>query len=212
MGKPTWRYEDEAIRSGCDRIAGVDEVGRGSLAGPVLAAAVVLSRSVSIKGINDSKLLSPESRERIARDIFDRAVAVGIGASGPDEVDRINVLRATLMAMRRAIGALEACGSPADGLLLDAVRLPGATVPQISLIRGDQRSMSIAAASIVAKVVRDRIMGHYADLYPAFDFASNKGYGTPAHLEALRRVGPCPIHRRTFRGVLAQQTMLAFEG
>jgi ribonuclease HII len=198
---PSWRYEDEAVRAGGRIVAGLDEVGRGSLAGPVIAAAVVLDRSARIRGINDSKLLTPARREGLAREILETAVAVAVGAAGSEEVDRINVLRATHEAMRRAVEALP---EPADVLLLDAVRIPGLSVAQVSLIHGDRLSFSIAAASIVAKVVRDRAMGHYAAAYPEFDFDANKGYGTPAHLHALSRVGPCPIHRRTFRGVFVQ--------
>jgi len=183
----------------------VDEVGRGSLAGPVIAAAVILDRHAPVRGVRDSKMIRPAEREALARDVLEHAVAVGLGAAGPDEVDGCNVLRATLSAMRRAVAALQP--SP-DWLLLDAVRLPEVSLPQVSLIGGDRRSYSIAAASIVAKVVRDRIMEHYARTFPSFGFGSNKGYGTAAHLEAISRLGPSPIHRRTFRGVWAERPLV----
>jgi ribonuclease HII len=208
VGGPTWRWEDEALRAGARLVAGCDEAGRGCLAGPVIAAAVILDREDPIDGVDDSKVLPPARREALAREIAARARAVGIGAASADEVDRVNVLRATRRAMRRAVEALDP--GPA-WLLLDAVRLADVRLPQVSLIRGDSRCMSIAAASIVAKVVRDRVMAHYAEAYPSFAFGSNKGYGTPAHVEALGRLGPCPIHRRTFRGVAPEQRRLDFE-
>lgn len=212
MARPTWKYEDEAIRLGCRVVAGFDEVGRGSLAGPVVAAAVVLDRRRRIRGINDSKLLTPAQREKTGRAILDGAVAVGLGASEPGEVDRINVYQATLAAMGRALGALEAEGVHVDCLLIDALKLPGIRKRQVSLIGGDRLSFSIAAASIVAKVVRDRVMDHYSETYPEFGFSSNRGYGTPGHLVALGRIGPCPIHRLTFRSVAAAEQMtLSFQ-
>lgn len=201
---PTWRFEDEARLTGRRFVAGIDEVGRGSLAGPVIAAAVILDRDGAVEGVNDSKVLPPGRRAALARLVLSQAVAVGIGSAGADEVDRINVLRATLRAMHRAVEALP---QPPDHLLLDAAFLEEIPTPQISLIKGDRRSFSIAAASIVAKVVRDRVMDHYAMAYPAFGFDSNRGYGTAAHLEALARFGPCPIHRRTFRGVWAEGSL-----
>jgi ribonuclease HII len=205
---PTWRFEDEAYASGRRLVAGIDEVGRGSLAGPVIAAAVILDRRSEVGGVDDSKLLPKAKRAWIARRVLAEAVAVGIGSASAEEVDRINVLRATLRAMRRAVEALP---READFLLLDAARIEEIPVPQVSLIKGDRLSFSIAAASIVAKVIRDRVMDHYAAAYPAFRFESNRGYGTAAHLEALSRLGPCPIHRVTFRGVRAEGS-LAFEG
>ena len=205
---PTWRFEDEAYAAGRVCVAGVDEVGRGCLAGPVVAAAVILDRRADVRGVNDSKLLTAPQRTAAARRILDTAVAVGLGAASADEVDRINILQATLRAMRRAVDALPVV---ADHLLLDAALLPELAAPQVSLIKGDRRSFSIAAASIVAKVVRDRVMEHYAVAYPAFGFEMNRGYGTAAHLAALLESGPCEIHRRTFRGVLAEGS-LAFEG
>jgi len=204
---PTWRFEDEAYASGLRFVAGIDEVGRGSLAGPVIAAAVILDRRSKVGGVDDSKLLAPGRRAVLARLVLEEAVAVGIGSASAEEVDRINVRRATLQAMRRAVEALP---RKADCLLLDAATLEEISLPQLSLIKGDRRSFSIAAASIVAKVLRDRVMDHYAAAFPAFRFESNRGYGTAVHLEALARLGPCPIHRRTFRGVWAEGS-LAFE-
>jgi ribonuclease HII len=182
----------------------VDEVGRGSLAGPVVAAAVILHRSRPVEGLKDSKLLTPARREVLARAVLERAVSVGIGLAGPEEVERDNVLGATIRAMKRAVASL---GTAPDHLLIDALRLADLPLPQVSLVKGDRRCVSIAAASVVAKVVRDRVMLHYSIRYPDFDFGSNKGYGTPGHLQALARLGPCPIHRKTFRGVWDQRTL-----
>jgi ribonuclease HII len=204
---PTWRFEDEAYGSGRRFVAGIDEVGRGSLAGPVFAAAVILDRDGPVAGVDDSKLLTPARRAVLAREVLAQAVAVGIGSAGADEVDRINIRNATLRAMRRAVEALP---ERADHLLLDAAILDGVDATQVSLIKGDRRSFSIAAASIVAKVLRDGVMEHYAASYPVFGFESNRGYGTADHLQALARFGPCPIHRRSFRGVRAEGS-LAFE-
>lgn len=203
---PTWRYESRVAREGYRRVAGLDEVGRGSLAGPVVAAAVILSRRRPIEGVHDSKLLAPAKREDLARAIADRALAVGVGIAASGEVDRLNVLGATKEAMARALRALP---GGADHLLIDAVKLTGVGLPQLSLVRGDRLSVSIAAASIVAKVVRDGMMRYYARVFPGFGFESNKGYGTPDHLGAIARLGPSPIHRLSFRGVW-DQLPLAF--
>ena len=206
MAGPSWHYEARAERSGRALVAGIDEVGRGSLAGPVVAAAVILRRDRPIEGLDDSKLIPPVRRERLARRVLEESVAVGLGLATPEEVESCNVLGATRIAMRRAI---ESLAVRPQHLLLDAVKLPEVDLPQESIIKGDQLSVSIAAASIVAKVLRDRVMGHYASAYPEFGFGANKGYGTPAHLRALARVGPSPIHRRTYKGVWGQG-MLAF--
>jgi len=205
---PTWRFEDEARREGRDLIAGIDEVGRGSLAGPVFAAAIILDRETVPDGVDDSKIVPAGKRESLSRALLSGSMAVGIGVAGADEVDRINIRRATLRAMARAVEALPL---RPDHLLLDAAVLDEVPIPQVSLIKGDRRSFSIAAASIVAKVVRDRVMEYYAASYPVFGFESNRGYGTAMHLEALARFGPCPIHRRSFRGVWSEGT-LAFPG
>jgi len=190
---------ERACRSrGFTRIAGVDEAGRGPLAGPVVAAAVILDRARPVRGIDDSKKLPADVREILFERITRSARAWAVGSADPEEIDRLNILRASLLAMRRAVLALP---EPPDCLLVDgrdAIDLP---VWQKPIIRGDALSLSIGAASILAKVTRDRIMKEMHRRWPAYDFARHKGYPTPGHLEALRRHGPCPIHRRTFRGV-----------
>ncbi|MFQ5877763.1 MAG: ribonuclease HII [Acidobacteriota bacterium] len=193
-----WIHERRLSRRGFQAVAGVDEVGRGCLAGPVVAAAVVLDPERHLRGLRDSKQLRPLARARLARRIARRARAAAIGVVGPSEIDRTDILRATLEAMRRAVAALKV---RPDHLLVDAVRIPGASIPQRSIVRGDQVSASIAAASILAKVYRDELMHSFHSLYPAYRFDANKGYGTRAHLHALRRFGATPLHRRTFRGV-----------
>ena len=178
-------------------ICGIDEVGRGPLAGPVCAAAVILPRDCEILYINDSKKLSAAKREELYDIIMEKAVAVGIGMVGPDRIDEINILQATYEAMRQAIGKLD----PQPALLLnDAVTIPQVTIPQVPIIKGDAKSISIGAASIVAKVTRDRLMETYADIYPEYGFAGNKGYGSAEHIAALKQYGPTPIHRRSFIG------------
>jgi len=182
-------------------VAGLDEVGRGCLAGPVVVAAVVLETGRAAAGIDDSKRLSPARRERLLRAILRDAVAWGIGAAGAEEVDSINVLNATRLAMGRAVDALP---FRPDHLLIDALELPDVPIPQTPLIGGDGISVSIAAASIVAEVVRARVMGWYDRIYPGYGFAAHKGYGTEAHFRAVRQLGVTAIHRRSFRGVLDQ--------
>lgn len=205
---PTWRFELEAESRGYRWTAGLDEVGRGCLAGPVVAAAVILDRDRPVDGIRDSKLLSPARREEIAAAIGERAVGIGVGMAASTEIDAVNILRATQAAMVRAVQAL---GPGVDYLLIDAVKLPETGLPQLSMVRGDRLCMSIAAASVVAKVVRDRLMQYYGKLFPGFGFEANKGYGTAGHMEAIGAIGPSPIHRRTFRGVW-DQLPLAFSG
>ena len=178
-------------------ICGIDEVGRGPLAGPVVAGAVILPKDCDILYINDSKKLSAAKREELYDIIMEKAVAVGIGMVGPDRIDEINILQATYEAMRQAIGKLD----PQPALLLnDAVTIPQVTIPQVPIIKGDAKSISIGAASIVAKVTRDRLMETYADIYPEYGFAENKGYGSAEHIAALKQYGPTPIHRRSFIG------------
>ena len=178
-------------------ICGIDEVGRGPLAGPVVAGAVILPKDCDILYINDSKKLSAAKREELYDIIMEKAVAVGIGMVGPDRIDEINILQATYEAMRQAIGKLD----PQPALLLnDAVTIPQVTIPQVPIIKGDAKSISIGAASIVAKVTRDRLMETYADIYPEYGFAGNKGYGPAEHIAALKQYGPTPIHRRSFIG------------
>lgn len=176
-------------------ICGIDEVGRGPLAGPVVAGAVILPKDCDILYINDSKKLSEKKREELYDVIMEKAVAVGLGYSTPERIDEINILQATYEAMREAIGKL----TPAPDLLLnDAVTIPGVNIRQVPIIKGDAKSISIGAASIVAKVTRDRLMEQYADVFPEYDFASNKGYGSAAHIAALKEYGPTPIHRHSF--------------
>jgi ribonuclease HII len=185
---------------GFQLVAGIDEVGRGPLAGPVVAAAVILPRDVRLPGVVDSKQLDPARREARCEDILSCAAGVGIGMVDAPEIDRINILQATFRAMAIAVGNLRISS---DFLLIDGpYRLPLSTAQQ-GITRGDQRSLSIAAASIVAKVHRDRLMSDFHLQYPAYGFDRNKGYGTAQHLEALRLRGHCPIHRTSFRGVMA---------
>lgn len=178
-------------------LCGIDEVGRGPLAGPVVAGAVILPVDCEILWLNDSKKLSEKKRELLYDEIMEKAVAVGIGAVSPERIDEINILQATYEAMRTAISKLSV---KPDLLLNDAVKIPGVELPQVPIIKGDAKSVSIAAASIVAKVTRDRMMVQYEDLYPGYEFASNKGYGSARHIAALKSLGPCPIHRRSFIG------------
>ena len=176
-------------------ICGIDEVGRGPLAGPVVACAVILPKDCDILYINDSKKLSEKKREMLYDEIMEKAVAVGIGIVSPARIDEINILQATYEAMREAIGKLAV---KPDILLNDAVKIPGIDLPQVGIIKGDAKSASIGAASIIAKVTRDRMMVEYDSIFPEYGFASNKGYGTAAHIQALKDIGPTPIHRRSF--------------
>ena len=176
-------------------ICGIDEVGRGPLAGPVVASAVILPKNCDILYINDSKKLSEKKREMLYDEIMEKAVAVGIGIVGPELIDEINILQATYEAMREAISKLSV---QPDLLLNDAVKIPGVTLPQVSIIKGDAKSASIGAASIIAKVTRDRMMVEYDSIFPEYGFAANKGYGTAIHIAALKELGPTPIHRRSF--------------
>ena len=176
-------------------ICGIDEVGRGPLAGPVVAGAVILPRDCRILYLNDSKQLSEKKREELYEVIMENAVSTGLGFVSPERIDEINILQATYEAMRQAIGKLE---KEPDLLLNDAVTIPGVEIRQAPIIKGDAKSVSIAAASIIAKVTRDRLMVQYDEIYPEYGFASNKGYGAAAHLEALKKYGPTPIHRRSF--------------
>ena len=176
-------------------ICGIDEVGRGPLAGPVVAGAVILPKDDMILYLNDSKKLSEKKREMLYDEIMSRAVATGIGMASPVRIDEINILQATYEAMRMAIDNLEV---RPDILLNDAVTIPQVDIPQVPIIKGDAKSISIAAASIIAKVTRDRLMVEYDKVLPGYDFASNKGYGTKAHIAGLKELGPTPIHRRSF--------------
>ncbi|MCM1540282.1 MAG: ribonuclease HII [Blautia sp.] len=186
-------YEKEY--ESCGLICGIDEVGRGPLAGPVVAGAVILPKDCRILYINDSKKLSEKKREELYGIIMEQAVACAVGYSTPERIDEINILQATYEAMREAVGKLK---PQPDILLNDAVRIPGVGIPQVPIIKGDAKSISIGAASIIAKVTRDRLMMEYDRIYPEYDFAGNKGYGSAAHIAAVRKYGPTPIHRRSF--------------
>jgi ribonuclease HII len=194
----TLHFEQQAQARGYRAIAGIDEAGRGPLAGPVVAAAVILPEKFDLPGLTDSKQLSANARERLYPLIRAQALAVGIGVARAEEIDQVNILQATLRSMQRSVGRLAV---PADFLLIDGnvpVPLP---LPQQTLVKGDSRSLSIAAASVVAKVVRDRIMTTYDRLFPGYGFASHKGYASDAHRLAIAHLGPSPCHRRTFGGV-----------
>lgn len=192
-------FENDARARGYSHIAGVDEAGRGPLAGPVVAAAVVFSSPPpNGLGINDSKKLTPKRRASLVFDIYGAALAVGVGLAWPVEIDRINIHRASLLAMRRAVSSL---GLTPGFLLIDGKFPVDSTIPQLPVVSGDSLSVSIAAASIIAKTARDALMEAYDRLYPGYNFASNKGYPTADHYRCLGRLGPAPIHRRCFRGV-----------
>jgi len=191
------RYEEQALATGHAVVAGVDEVGRGALCGPVVAAAVVLGRGFVWGGLDDSKRLT--ARQRVALDtrIREHAAGFGIGIADHREIDRVNILRATILAMKRAVLALPV---KPDLLLIDALTVPGLAVEQLPIVKGDAQSASIAAASIVAKVLRDALMSALDREHPGYDLARNMGYGSEEHRVALRRLGPSPIHRRSFNG------------
>jgi len=176
-------------------ICGIDEVGRGPLAGPVVAGAVILPKDCRILYINDSKQLSEKKREELYDIIMEQAVSCAVGYATPERIDEINILQATYEAMRDAISKLNPMP---DILLNDAVKIPQVAIPQVSIIKGDAKSISIGAASIIAKVTRDRLMVEYDKVFPEYDFAGNKGYGSATHIEALKKYGPTPIHRRSF--------------
>lgn len=188
-------YERKYYKKGIKLIAGIDEVGRGPLAGPVVAAAVILPENCVIDGLNDSKKLSPKKREELFDIIMDKAVAVGIGAVDNRVIDRINILQATYKAMQAAVSELK---TAPQQLLVDAVTIPDISIPQEAIVKGDAKSLSIAAASVVAKVTRDRYMLQVAQVYRGYDFENNMGYGTPKHYEGIRNLGFSAIHRQSF--------------
>ena len=190
------KYEKEYWQE-YDFICGIDEVGRGPLAGPVVAGAVILPKNCDLLYLNDSKKLSEKKREELYEQIYDKAIAVGIGERSPQRIDEINILQDTYEAMRDAISKLP---TRPQILLNDAVTIPQITIRQVPIIKGDAKSVSIAAASIVAKVYRDRMMKELDVVYPLYHFASNKGYGAAEHIEAIKKYGPCEIHRRSFIG------------
>jgi len=191
------------LREGRGAVAGVDEAGRGPLAGPVVAAAVVLDPARPIEGLADSKMLSPQQREILLEEICWKALAVAVASSSPRQIERINILRASLQAMATAVGRLSVA---ADHLLVDGNRPIPLDIPQSPVVKGDSKCACIAAASIVAKVARDRLMERMDRRFPQYGFRRHKGYPTRAHLAALEAHGPCVIHRRTFRGVSVQGT------
>lgn len=188
-------YEKEAAQKGYSAVCGIDEAGRGPLAGPVFAAAVILPAEVEIPGLNDSKKLTAKKREALFPLIQEKAVSWSVAFATESEIDEINILQATYLAMRRAC---EGLSIPADYALVDGNRMPPLSVPGETIIKGDGLSASIAAASVLAKVSRDRLMLELDSLYPEYQFAKHKGYGTALHVELLRKYGPCPIHRRSF--------------
>lgn len=185
---------------GYSLVAGIDEAGRGPLAGPVVAATVILPRNSTLEGVKDSKKMTSDAREKAFSLIERSAIGISLAVVSPREIDRINILQATLKAMKEAVLRLD---PQPDFLLIDGTYPVDLPIQQRCIIKGDERSLSISAASIIAKVYRDRMMYSYHNLFPQYDFSSNKGYGTPRHLKAIARHGPCSIHRLTFRGVLA---------
>lgn len=192
-------FERELYLAGASLVAGVDEVGRGCIAGPVVAACVILPKDLQIAGVDDSKKLSPKKRDELFDVISKEAVSFGLGVVEPDEIDRINILQASLKAMRMALFSLRT--QPSHLLVDGNFIVPEISIPQRAIIGGDSLSLSIAAASIIAKVSRDRMMASMEEKYPDFSFAAHKGYGTKAHLDELRRSGPSPIHRKSFAPV-----------
>lgn len=198
MEQDLWLFEKKAFQKGFSRIAGIDEAGRGPLAGPVVSAAVIIPNFLQIPGVSDSKKLSPKQRDYLYEKIYDLAVSVGIGIVDPFEIDRINILQAALLSMAMAVENLD---PQPDCLLIDGTFLISSVLPQEAIPKGDALSISISAASIVAKVTRDRLMERYHHDYPQFGFSKHKGYPTKAHKKAIQRFGCCPIHRRSFKGV-----------
>lgn len=190
-----WEYENELKKEGCSLIAGVDEAGRGPLAGPVYAAAVILKEGARIDGINDSKKLSEKKREKLFDEIIKQSLAYSVFSVDENTIDEINILNATYMAMNKAVAGL----SPkADFVLIDGNSIKNMETPHRTIVKGDSKSISIAAASILAKVSRDRYITQIAAEYPEYGFEKHKGYGTKLHNEAILKYGPCPIHRKTF--------------
>jgi len=199
MPKTDWtQFEELALRQGYSSVAGIDEAGRGALAGPVVAASVVFPRELKIPGIDDSKKLTPAKRDDLFDIILEKAIAVGVGYGDHLLIDRVNILQATLIAMKEAV--LQISPQP-DFLLIDGISKIPMNIHQRTIKKGDSASISVAAASIIAKVTRDRLMVDFDQQYPGYGFAEHKGYGCMAHMEAIARLKPCTIHRKTFRGV-----------
>ncbi|HUO04186.1 MAG TPA: ribonuclease HII [Candidatus Binataceae bacterium] len=195
---PDLRYERRLWKTGIGSVAGVDEAGVGPMAGPVVAAAVMFAPETFISGVHDSKQLTADRREELYQPILEQAIAVGVGIAEPEEIDRLNIYWATMRASERALSAM---GRVPDHVLVDGRLIPGLRIPQTRIVGGDRKSFCIAAASIVAKVTRDRMMLEYDTRFPGYGFARHKGYCTNDHLEALRALGPSPIHRRSFAPV-----------
>jgi len=191
-------FEHQALRNGFQLVAGIDEAGRGPLAGPVVAAAVILPADLLIEGVNDSKKLSPATRERLFDTIMSQAISVGVGMGSAELIDRINILQATRHAMLEAVSQLV---PQPDYLLIDGISTINSPIHQKTIKKGDSLSISIAAASIIAKVTRDRLMRELDKIHPGYGFSGHKGYGSALHMEAIRRLGPSPVHRLTFGGV-----------
>lgn len=199
MGDALIEFDEKLRREGYGRLCGTDEVGRGPLAGPVVAAAVVFGPGPAVTGLSDSKKLSPSKRSQLRELILSSGAMIGLGSAGPEEIDTVNILRASMAAMLRAVSSLP---EPPDLVLVDGNQpIRGLTLPQKTIVKGDALSAAIAAASIIAKQHRDALMANYAETYPGYGFEEHAGYGTKAHLEAIIRLGPSPIHRKTFRGV-----------
>ena len=199
MKSDPWSFEKKSIKKGFSRVAGIDEVGRGPLAGPVVSAAVILPSSFPVSDVKDSKKLTPKKRADLYEKIYEYAISIGIGIVDSIEIDRINILKASLMSMAMSVDNLK---PQPDYLLIDGKFKIPSVLPQEPIVKGDSLSISIAAASIVAKVTRDRMMEIYHLYYPHFGFSQHKGYPTRAHKEAIREFGPCPIHRRSFKSVV----------
>lgn len=201
------RYERKLWRDGIQAVAGVDEAGVGPMAGPVVAAAVMFAPEAFIKGVHDSKQLLPEKREELFPQIMERALAVGVGSADVDEIDRLNIYWATMLATKRAISAL---AREPQHVLVDGRKIPGLALPQTRIVGGDRKSFCIAAASIIAKVTRDRLMHEFERLYPGYGFAEHKGYCTPEHIRIVEQRGPSAIHRRSFSPVALAAQMKLF--
>ncbi|MCX6346233.1 MAG: ribonuclease HII [Armatimonadetes bacterium] len=204
-----WTFEEQARADGYGVIAGMDEAGRGPLAGPVVAAAVILPMDFDPTGVRDSKMMTAAAREKMFARITSEALAYGVGIIGPEVIDEINILRATHRAMRAALNDL---GVVFDFILVDGRAVPELPKPSRAIVKGDSKSVSIAAASIIAKVTRDRIMVEIDGLYPEYGFAGHKGYGSKLHLEAINRLGPCPCHRKSFSPIAERKANCQLPG
>lgn len=204
-----WTFEEQARADGYGVIAGMDEAGRGPLAGPVVAAAVILPMDFDPTGVNDSKMMTAAAREKMFARIISEALAYGVGIIGPEVIDEINILRATHRAMRAALNDL---GVVFDFILVDGRAVPELPKPSRAIVKGDSKSVSIAAASIIAKVTRDRIMVEIDGLYPEYGFAGHKGYGSKLHMEAINRLGPCPCHRKSFSPIAERKANCQLPG